>query len=183
MTCKQFDTMLVDFVDGNLSQKQKKEMRAHAETCPTCKAILADYQNMIGKLNDMPVQKCPDFVVDTVLDAVPDTRKSFIRTLSERFSAGMAWKVSFAAALAILVVSIVLFHPSQPPVIDVNQQYTEEEIAQATRDVKLAFGYFNHYAKKAEKAIEEQVLAKGVVEPVSSTIKIAFKPILNGGSK
>ena len=183
MTCKQFDTMLVDFVDGNLSKKQMKEIKAHVETCTTCQAVLADYQNMIEKLNHVPAQKCPDFIVDTVLDAVPDTKKSFIRTLSERFTSGMAWKVSFAAALAIIVVSIVLFHPPQPPVIDENQQYTEEEIAQAKRDVKLAFGYFNHYAKKAENAIEEQVLAKGVVEPVSSTIKIAFKPILNGGSK
>ncbi len=183
MTCKQFDILLVDFVDGFLSKKQQKEIKAHVDVCPTCKAALTDYQYMIEKLNRISVRTCPDFVVDTVLDAVPDTRKSFIGTLSERFTSSMAWKVSFAAALAIIVVSIVLFHPAHPPVIDENQQYTAEEIAQAKKEVKLAFGYFNHYAKKAENAIEEQVLAKSVVEPVSSTIKIAFKPILNGGSK
>ena len=183
MTCKQFDNLLVDFMDGNLSRNQSKEVRAHAESCAACRAALTQYQNMVAKLNHFPAQTCPDSVIDSVLDAVPATESSLIRRLSSHIAQGRAWKVSFVAAVAILVISIVLFHPQNPPVVDQDHKYTEADIEQAKLGVELALRYFNHYAKEAENAIEEQVLAKGIVEPVNASIKIAFKPILDGGSK
>lgn len=183
MTCQQFDKLMLDYVDGKLSRKQRKEVRAHLHRCSACTAVLNDYQNMIAAVRKLPREKCPDSVMDGVFAALPVKEKGVAKKIHKWFTQDWGWKVSFAAAVLLIVITAILFRAPDKILIDENQSYTQQEVEQAKKEIELALGYFNRYAQKTGVILEEQVLDKALAKPVRSTLKIAVQPLINGGSK
>jgi len=181
MNCQEFDNLIVDYLDGSLPKKEQRACRQHVRQCPACRSAALKYRHIVKKLQQLPPVRCPDTVVNAVFEAlpVPGRRFSFL----EQMFRNMYWKVSFAATLALLIISLVLFSPHVRNNRVTDEIYTAEEIKQAQKDVALAFQYFHEYMNKTEAVIEKQVLDQALIKPMKSTMKIALKPLIDGGNR
>lgn len=47
ITCEKFETFIIDFIDGHLTEEQQLIFNTHIEECDRCKVYIADYQKSI----------------------------------------------------------------------------------------------------------------------------------------
>lgn len=184
MTCQQLDDILIDYIEGHLSLKQRMAVKAHLKHCSNCQVALSQQKDIVKKLHRLPQFKCPDTVVERVFNSINiiDEKVSFLEKIYQAISERLSWKISFAAAIAVIAFLTFIFYPDHEKREYKQPIYTAEEIEQAQKDVELALGYFHYFANKTEIVIEDQVLSKQFVKPIRSTLKIAFKPLLDGGN-
>jgi len=183
MTCKEFDKILVDYFEGSLSADQKEKVNQHLKQCQNCTAVFNQYEKLVSRLHRMPAATCPDRVIDKVFNSFSTIQQEKAK-LSSRFRfllRGFSWKISFAAAVAVIIISLILFYPKEPKINSSETLYSTQEIEQAKKDVELALGYFHLYAKKTGFILENQILSKPIAKPIKSTMEKAFKPLLTGG--
>lgn len=179
MTCQEFNNLMFDYIEGNLSSKQNKVIESHLQQCHKCKTAFHQYKDVVLKLHKLPDLKCPDTVVEKVYNSVPimKTEIPFLTKIYQYISRRLSWKIRFAMGVAVVIISILSFYSGQEKKVYDQQIYTAEEIKQAKKDVEIALAYFNYYTTKAEKIIEKQIIPNYLFKP----IKKAFKPIFNGG--
>lgn len=78
MTCKELVEFLMDYLDGDLPEPQRKSFEEHLSACPDCIAYLATYEETIalGKqaytADDEPV---PAAVPEDLIRAILSARK------------------------------------------------------------------------------------------------------------
>ena len=176
MTCQEFNKKLVDYIDGNMSFKQKKQFNIHLKNCTKCSMALLQYQELLDKLHKAPEVKCPDHIVERIFHATESSgeKADFSKFIFSR-------KLGIAAAIAIIVICTVLFFPGRYHQKDIQPTYSTEEIIQAKKEAELALGYFHFYTKKAETIIADEAFSKPIVDPIKLTMIVAFNPLLNGG--
>ena len=180
MTCKEFENLMFDFIEGHLTFRKKRALKNHLKHCSKCQTALNQYENLVVKLHQVPQLNCPDAVVESVLDsiAIEEKREPVLTRTYEFILERFSLRLSFAAAFVVIILIAFIFYPVQQKM---ESTYTAEELEQAKKDVELALGYFNFYAKKTEGIIEKEVFSKPIITPIKSTVKMAFKPLLNGG--
>ncbi len=71
MTCRDFVSFLLDYVEGALPPHERRRFDEHLSVCPDCVEYLAQYLDVIraGKLafaDDLP-EEVPDQLVDAIL--------------------------------------------------------------------------------------------------------------------
>lgn len=76
INCKSFDAFIVDYIDDNLKDEEKKIFIRHLIECAPCKKYLEDYQNSIALSeaafsNDEknPKKEIPEQLVNAILAA------------------------------------------------------------------------------------------------------------------
>ena len=183
MTCQEFNDLMIDYIEGHLTLKQKRAIKVHLKSCSQCQTALYQYKNFLEKLHQIPQLKCPDLVIERVFDSIKinETKESRLLNIYEVIAERLSWKISLAAAMVVIILMIYVFYPDRGLKDYDGPTYTAEEIEQAKKDVELALGYFHHYAKKTGVIIEEQVFSKPIVKPIKSSVKLVFKPLLSGG--
>ena len=105
MTCQEFDNIIADYIEGNITAEQKTAIETHLQQCANCQTAFNYYKQVVEKLQTLPHEKCPDTVVEKVFhsvwvtDSKPSVLTNIYHTILERHS----WKISFALAVIILV--------------------------------------------------------------------------------
>ena len=98
-------------------------------------------------------------------------------TISERFTL----PIRFAAAAALVIMSILLFYPDGRRQEIVQEPFAIEEIEQVKKDVSLALGYLAYCYEKTGNTIWKKVIPNYLIKPIKSSMKHALKEIINGG--
>ena len=80
ITCRQFDVFLADYLDGVLTDRQRKIFEGHMVLCPMCRAHFQTYmatfkmtQQAFGPSSDFVPEYVPKELTSAVLDVIGET--------------------------------------------------------------------------------------------------------------
>lgn len=101
MNCGNYLELLSARMDGALSESEERELEAHLETCPACRAAaaqLAALQSSFAELEDVPA---PEDFTRNVMDRVREEKQAIPLFRSPRFKvlAGLAACAAIAVGL------------------------------------------------------------------------------------
>jgi hypothetical protein len=102
MSCREWESLLAEYVDGALSPEDRARVERHLAGCPTCAAEVAAVQRLAPVLRSLPEAQPPAGLADAVF-AVTTRRRGWLRRLLPRRLAPL----SAAAAVLVVVVALV----------------------------------------------------------------------------
>jgi anti-sigma factor (TIGR02949 family) len=161
LSCAAALDLLEPFVDGDLDAAEEARLRAHLLGCASCAAELALAERVQRELRSLPQPECPPELLARVVQAgrgevVPFRAPLRTSRRTERL------RVTAAAALVALAVGGgSLFVHLQ------HVQQQRAQVAQATREARLALAYFGKVARRTSLDIRDEVLQKRLVIPVT----------------
>ncbi len=101
MSCREWEHLLTDYVDGALSPEERARVEAHLASCPTCAAEVAAVQRVTPLVRALREAPPPQGLADAVF--AKTTRRR--RWLPRRFA-----PISAAAAVLVIVVALVMVY-------------------------------------------------------------------------
>lgn len=101
-SCEEYRELAALLPDGELSQEEENDLRAHTETCPECRCCLTDYDVLSCALREFDAEP-PELLVSAVLRDLQSSRSK----RGVRFLPGIA---AAACLIAVSVLSIRYFH-------------------------------------------------------------------------
>lgn len=158
--CEEALDLLEPYLDGDLPPGEMDRVRRHLEACPACAAELALAARIQSELRALPQPDCPPEVIERVRRAGRGEVISFpSRERAPR------WRTAAAAALVALAVGggVLGVHLQR-----VRQQ--QEQVAEATREARLALAYFGKVTRQAGLDVRDEVLEKRLVVPVARSV-------------
>jgi len=176
MKCQEFDDLIVDYIEENLTLEQRKVVENHLTQCRKCRAAFDRYKETVQALNNLPRVECPDKVVDRIFHSIDSisSKESVLTKIIQLVSRKISWKLSIAMGVAVIVLNVLIFYEHKEKENYVQHVYSTEEIDQALKDVQLALGYINRYALKTGKVVEDNAIYKSIVKPIRKTLGITF---------
>jgi anti-sigma factor (TIGR02949 family) len=148
-TCAWMLDMIEPYLDGEVSGEDASRLESHLLTCPACAEELAFAKRTQHTLRHLPQQRCPDSVVNAVVDRIGPERPA-----PQRRHAAVAALV-FAVAVAVLVGD----RPSPPSV-------TPEELALAEQQVKWTLAYIGEISRRTAFTVRDDVFESRIAPPV-----------------
>jgi anti-sigma factor RsiW len=143
------------WIDGDLDDAEAAAVKEHVDRCKSCQAEQQLAMAVVAEFRSMPEFDVPAGVMQTV-------KRETRPTLVERFRAFLedhrihpvpAFAVIAAVILIVLVVS-PWRRPAEP-------QYTDQEVARAVAETRLALAYVGSIAQRAELRVKERILDEG----------------------
>jgi anti-sigma factor (TIGR02949 family) len=161
LSCEAALDLLEPFVDGDLDAAEEARLRAHLAGCASCAAERGLAERIQRELRALPQPECPPELLARVVQAgrgevvpFPSPLKTPRRTERLRIAAA-------AALVALAVGGGSLFVHLQ------HVQQQREQVAQATREARLALAYFGKVTRRTSLDIRDEVLQKRLVIPVT----------------
>lgn len=156
----------------------RDDIASHVAACPECRAFEEDLRASREAFRSMPRPACPDHVVARILEAV-DALPVPVPAYAPRGRNRLAlW---WAAAPAVAALALVVWFarvplPESPvvatPVGAADGTYTEEEIALATEEARVAFTLLSRAMKSTATVVGDEVrhrLTTPIVEGMEQT--------------
>ena len=172
-TCKEIGNLLEAFIDGDLAWDHSQEVRDHVAACPDCKAKLELAKQIALELHSIPQRTCPDSVVQNVFAQIQPKRKvlfRWLRTPISQLRPRYAFGLSLGLAVALVaIISLTVYYPGLL-FKGHEYHYSEEEIAQAKRDIYMALGYVNYATSRTQHIIEKEVVPQKVILPIKKSL-------------
>lgn len=115
MSCRRFRKSLIEYVDGNLDGGRAERVRAHLETCESCRAASEKLEFSGSALASLEMVKMPDASAERIAAALRSsaegarTRLSFFASTRGLASAG----VVAALIIGLLIVVITFSGPGR----------------------------------------------------------------------
>jgi anti-sigma factor (TIGR02949 family) len=160
LPCEEALDLLEPYLDGDLPPDEADRVRRHLEACPACAAELALAARIQGELRALPQPDCPP----AVLERVRAAGRGEVVPFPGRERAPR-WRIAAAAALVALAVGGgSLFVHLQ------HVQQQQEQVAQATREARLALAYFGKVTRRAGLDVRDEVLEKRLVAPAAHSV-------------
>ncbi len=160
LPCEEALDLLEPYLDGDLPPHEADRVRRHLEACPACAAELALAARIQRELRALPQPDCPPEVIERVRRA----GRGEVVPFPSRDRAPR-WRIAAAAALLALAAGGgSLFVHFQ----HVRQQ--EEQVAEATREARLALAYFGKVTRRTGLDVRDEVLEKRLVIPVARSV-------------
>jgi len=156
LSCEEALDLIEPFLDGDLDAGDAERLRGHLAACAACVAELGFAERVQRELRALPQPECPPAVMARVVQEGRGEVVPFRPLRTERL------RIAAAAALVTLAIGggSLFVHLQQ-----VQQQ--REQVAQATREARLALAYFGKVTRKAGFDIRDEVLEKRLVIPVT----------------
>ncbi len=161
------------FFKDDLSQKEKSDLQRHLEDCADCREQYEEYRVMIDSLHGMEVKKCPEEVADRAFKITAAESKNR-EGIGSKFADLLSFNsrnlsMTFSAIAAILIIIMIIpvvkdRYFNKPP-------YTQEELHQGIKQVKMLLGYIKHVNQKAQDKFEEKALKEGIAKPMNYSAK------------
>lgn len=180
MNCNEYEDIITDYLENTASPSERIRMESHLAECENCRTLVERERSIISRLRRIPVEPCPDEIIDRVMESISTPGLSFKKRVREWFTPGRPMRygiASLAGFFAIVVLLFFLFAPEQQKQTLSDQRYSSEEIQRATAEAKLAIAYFSVYSRKAETVLEKIDLSGPVVKPVEGELKKALGKI------
>lgn len=108
MNCNEIKDLMSSYVDGELSENEKKLVEEHINSCDDCKKEIESYKQLIKIIKDLPEEEPPKGYCkrlhDKLLNEVPITKINKITKIIDN----KKWvKYAGVAACLILVISVI----------------------------------------------------------------------------
>src|SRR5436309_2048887 len=161
LSCAEALDLLEPYLDGDLPPGEADRVRRHLEACPACAAERALAARIQSELRALPQPDCPPEVIERVRRA----GRGEVVPFPSRERAPR-WRIAAAAAAVIALavgggaLGVHLQH--------VQQQ--QEQVAEATREARLALAYFGKVTRRAGLDVRDEVLEKRLVVPVARSV-------------
>jgi anti-sigma factor RsiW len=169
MICGEALDLLDPYLDGDLPPEEAGRLRTHLDRCPSCAAELALAGRIQQELRALPQPDCPPEVIQRVVWTGRGKVVPFpTRTRTKRI------RIAAAAAVLALAVgggSLFVHLQSQP------RQPGPEQVAQATREARLALAYLGKVTRKAGLDVRDEVLEKRLVIPAAHSVSRSLEEI------
>src|SRR5690625_2471288 len=75
MTCKNRVQIMHDYLDGQLSRENERELSAHLETCQNCQKHFHELSRTITLVQSFPKIEAPKDFTTKVMQQLPEERK------------------------------------------------------------------------------------------------------------
>jgi anti-sigma factor RsiW len=163
MTCTELHERLDAHLDGDLPPEQSAALAGHASTCAECRAELALARRVHRELREMGSALCPEVVFEATLTRVASLERPRAPRPPVAGRARSHWRVAVGGCvlLGALVLGVLRF-PSAPS----EPMYSHEEIAEAHRQVELAFALVGRAGLDAGLYLHDTVMGEHVVPPL-----------------
>jgi anti-sigma factor (TIGR02949 family) len=160
LPCEEALDLLEPYLDGDLPPDEADRVRRHLDGCPACAAELALAARIQSELRALPQPDCPP----AVLERVRAAGRGEVVPFPGRERAPR-WRIAAAAALVALaagggMLGVHIQH----------EREQQEQVAQATREARLALAYFGKVTRKAGLDVRDEVLEKRLVIPVARSV-------------
>jgi predicted anti-sigma-YlaC factor YlaD len=99
MTCDMATSRLGDMVDGELAARERTELLAHLEDCPSCREELDQLRALLAAARELPREREPD------RDLWPGVARRLEERAAPRVGFGPRWSLLAAAAAVLLALS------------------------------------------------------------------------------
>jgi predicted anti-sigma-YlaC factor YlaD len=154
-SCADVLERLEAWIDGDLDESEAAAVNAHIRFCGSCRAERRLAETVVAELRALPEIDVPE----NVLRAVRSRTRPI---LGERFRAFFkASRIPPMPALAVVVAAVLIVLVLSPSHRHTEQQYTDQEVARAVAETKLALAYVGSIAHRAELRVERRVLSEG----------------------
>ncbi len=177
MNCNDFENLVIDYLENTLPAPLRSQVESHLSECEKCRKQAGQEKLLMEQLIKIPVEPCPDEIIDHVIESISLPRSSFKERILKWLDPGHPWRYGFVSvAGSIVIILIVLFYyvPGQHRKATQDIAFTREEIQQATADARLALAYFSVYSRKTERAFEKINLTYPVIKPIEDSLKKAI---------
>lgn len=143
------------WIDGDLDDGASAAVRAHIDRCQSCRAEQQLAEVVLAELRSMPEFDVPERVLQTVRNT---TRSAHENRPGNFFGSFRFRPAPALAAVASVVVMVLVLSPwrraSEP-------QYTDQEVARAVAETRLALAFVGNAAQRAEIRVKARVLDQG----------------------
>ena len=162
LRCEEALEILEPYLDGDLPASEAARLRRHLEGCPDCASELELAGKIQRELRSLPQLDCPPEVLERVRRA---GRGEVVPFAPRRFATG--FRVAAAAAMLALAVGggALFLHVQRQA-----DHPSPEEIAQATREARLALAYVGKVTRRAGLDVRDDVLVKRLVTPATESV-------------
>lgn len=100
LSCEACERELIALIDGALTPSVARVIERHVESCPRCRAAMADYRALVVRLQAMPLLMPPPGLEDRVVRLTLGARR-FLGAGWQRFGAALA-AASFTLTVGLL---------------------------------------------------------------------------------
>jgi hypothetical protein len=174
--CADISDRLEAWIDGDLDDGEAAAVRAHVDRCESCRADQQLAEAVVAELRSLPEFEVPERVLQAVHTK---TRPALGGSIRSFFSASRFRPVPALAAVAAVVLAVLMFSSSPRP----NEpQYSDQEVARAVAETKLALVYVGSIAQRAELRVRERVLNEGAAARTVRGVQRSLQVIGQAGA-
>ena len=174
--CAHVLDLLEAWIDGDLDDADAAAVRAHVEQCESCQTEQKLAETVVAELRALPEFDVPEKVLQTVRKR---TRLTFAERLEIFVEPFKPRRVPALAAVAAVVVLVVVLSPwRRPPEV----QYTDQEVARAVAETRVALACVANIAQRAELRVKEKVLKEGAAAQTVSGVRRSLRVIGEAGA-
>jgi anti-sigma factor RsiW len=157
------DHQIEAYLDGELNPGLAAALEAHAGTCDRCTAELGLARRIRAELRATPAVTCPDVVLEAARARASTLRRD---RPPVRVALRRRWR-QLAAGAALLAVALgtLYLHGAAP-----EQAYTAEDVAEARRQVEMAFALVGEAMHEAGTTLHQEIFAEQVFEPMRRSL-------------
>ena len=170
MSCDEARELLEPWLDGDLPAGQAARVRVHIDRCAGCAAELDLAARIQSELRSLPQHDCPPEVLQRVFNTGRGGRGEVVPFEPRRRArpgAAQGFRIAVAAALLAAIVGGVSFLiPERPPASP-----SPDEVAQATREARLALAYVGQVTRRAGLDLRDDVLRQRLIDPTTRSVR------------
>jgi anti-sigma factor RsiW len=163
MTCTDLHEQLDAHLDGDLPPEHSAALAGHTATCAECAAELALARRVHRELRELSPALCPEGVFEATLARVAVLERPRAPRAPVPGRARPRWRVAVGGVVLLGALALgalrFLSAPAEPT-------YSPEEIAEAHRQVELAFALVGRAGLDAGLYLQDAVMGERVVAPL-----------------
>ena len=173
--CAQVLELLEAWIDGDLDEAEAAAVNAHVDQCESCRAEQQLAEAVVVELRALPEFDLPERVLQAVREK---TRPTLAQRLRSFFDDLVSRPVPALAAVAAVVLVVLVLSPSPRPT---EPEYTDQEVARAVAETRLALAYVGSIAQRAELRVKERVLNEGAAAQTVRGVRRSLRVIGDAG--
>jgi len=173
--CAQVLELLEAWIDGDLDEAEAAAVKAHVDQCESCRAEQQLAEAVVVELRALPEFDLPERVLQAVREK---TRPTLAQRLRSFFDDLVSRPVPALAAVAAVVLVVLVLSPSPRPT---EPEYTDQEVARAVAETRLALAYVGSIAQRAELRVKERVLNEGAAAQTVRGVRRSLRVIGDAG--
>jgi anti-sigma factor RsiW len=174
--CSDVLERLEAWIDGDLDADEAAAVKAHIDLCESCQAEQQLAEAVVAELRSMPDFDLPKRVMQTVRKK---TRPTLVARFRVFFEGARFRPVQVLAAGAAVILMVLIASPSRRPA---EPQYTDQEVARAVAETRLALAYVGSVAQRAELRVKQRVLNEGVAAQTVRGVRRSLQAIGDAGA-
>ncbi len=106
MKCKEAIIFIHEYMDGDLNEQGRTELRQHLTDCIACRQRMDQYTRTTALIRSMPRTKVPEHLTNSIMQALPGTSKRTAWTRWVRQHPAVTAAVLFIAVMLMSLVSM-----------------------------------------------------------------------------